>query len=330
MTTRPLEARLLHDTGAVLGEGPSWDERNQELVCVDILAGLVRLYGPDGAPRATYDVGGHVAAALPAEDDGWLLLTADGFVRLRRDGSVSPLLDVEAERPELRFNDAKCDPWGQALAGTMRYDEAAGSGTLYRLEVGGSGSDEDSGVVARVLLSNLGLANGMGWSPDGLLFYFVDSLAGTITAYPYAPDQDLGLPTLVITIDAATGLPDGLCVDAAGGLWVALYGGGAVHRYLPDGGLDRVVVLPLPYPTSVAFGGPAGDCLFITTAGRDTRGAGGAGGLWAVEPRVGGPPATPWRPGLGRIGQVGSAERLGQVGSAERIGQAGNASRRSP
>ncbi|HEX4244208.1 MAG TPA: SMP-30/gluconolactonase/LRE family protein, partial [Acidimicrobiales bacterium] len=231
--TLSLEAQLLHDTRAVLGEGPSWDDRADELVCVDILAGLVRLYGPDGDPRATYHVGGHVAAALPAEDDGWLLLTADGFVRLRRDGSTHPLLDVEAERPELRFNDAKCDPWGQAVAGTMRYDEKPGSGTLYRL--GAGGSDGDGGVVARVLLSNLGLANGMGWSPDGELLYFVDSLAGTVTAYPYAPDEELGAPDQLITIDGDAGVPDGLCVDAEGCLWVALYGGGAVHRYEPDG-----------------------------------------------------------------------------------------------
>ena len=323
--THLLDAWLLDDTGAVLGEGPSWDDRTDELVCVDILAGLVRLYGPAGDPLATYDVGGEVAAALPAEDDGWLLLTADGFVRLRRNGCISPLLDVEAERPELRFNDAKCDPWGQALAGTMRYDETTGSGTLYRLE--GSGADGNSGVVARVLLSNLGLSNGMGWSPDGQLLYFVDSLAGTITAYPYAPDEELGVPTLVITIDAAAGMPDGLCVDAAGGLWVALYGGGAVHRFRPDGSLDRVVALPVSHPTSVAFGGPSGDRLFITTAGQDSRGTVGAGGLWAVEPGIGGPPATPWRD---RVGQAGTADRVGQAGTADRVGQAGTADRRNP
>jgi sugar lactone lactonase YvrE len=311
--TRPLEARLLDDTGAVLGEGPSWDDRTGELVCVDILAGLVRLYAADGDRRATYDVGGHVAAALPAEDDGWLLLTADGFARLRRDGSISPLLDVEAGRPELRFNDAKCDPWGQALAGTMRYDETAGSGTLYRLE--GSGNDGCGGGVARVLLSNLGLANGMGWSPDGRLLYFIDSLAGTITAYPYAPDQALGVPTVVVTIDAGAGMPDGLCVDAAGGLWVALYGGGVVHRYRPDGGLDGVVALPVPHPTSVAFGGPSGDRLFITTAGGAGRGADGVGGLWAVDPGIGGPPATPWRVGVGR---AGTPDRVGPASTAQR------------
>jgi sugar lactone lactonase YvrE len=304
--TETLQARLLHDTGAVLGEGPCWDQRTGELVCVDILAGLVRLYGPDGDPRATYDVGGHVAAALPAEDDGWLLLTADGFVRLRRDGSTSPLLDVEAERPELRFNDAKCDPWGQALAGTMRYDEMPGSGTLYRLEAGRGESDRDA--VARVLLSNLGLANGMGWSPDGKLLYFVDSLAGTVTAYPYSPDRELGPPDRVITIDAEAGLPDGLCVDDEGCLWVALYGGGAVHRYRQDGTLDRVVALPVAHPTSVAFGGPVGNRLFITTAGRDSRGGDGAGGLWAVEPGVGGPPVTPWRPS-DSISPVGATDR---------------------
>jgi sugar lactone lactonase YvrE len=309
-----LEAWLLDDTGAVLGEGPSWDDRTDELVCVDILAGLVRLYGADGERLAVYDVGGHVAAALPAQDDGWLLLTADGFVRLRRDGSTSPLLDVEGERPELRFNDAKCDPWGQALAGTMRYDETSGSGTLYRLE--GSGNDGDNAVVARVLLSNLGLANGMDWSPDARRLYFVDSLAGTITAYPYAPDQALGEPDLVITIDADAGLPDGLCVDAEGGLWVALYGGGAVRRYLPDGSLDRVVALPVPDPTSVAFGGPRGDRLFITTAGRDNRETVGVGGLWAVDPGMAGPPATPWSP---RVSQGGAPEGMGRDSTAQRL-----------
>ncbi len=293
---RHLEAELVDDLGAVLGEGPSWDARTEELVSVDILGGRVFVHDAAGVRTATFEVGGHVAAALPAEAGGWLLVRADGFSHLGRDGSLRPLLALEADRPELRFNDAKCDPSGQALAGTMRYDEAPGAATLYRLEVKGSGGDASSRLAATTLLEGVGLANGLGWNGAGDTLYFIDSLVRCVTRYGYGPDAPLGPPTRVVAIDAALGLPDGMCVDAEGNLWVALYGGGAVHRYRPDGRLDTVVDVPVSRTTSVTFGGVRGDRMFITTASGDEREQrNGAGGLWSVDPGTSAPPATPWR-----------------------------------
>jgi sugar lactone lactonase YvrE len=289
--TRQLRAELLDDVGAVLGEGPLWDSRTGELSWVDILSGVVHVHDRQGEGRTTYEVGGHVGAALPALEGGWLLLTADGFDFLDRTGTVSSLRVVDP-RPELRFNDAKCDPSGQALAGTMRYDEAAGSASLYRLEVG---PIDGSTPTARVLLHHVGLSNGLGWSPGGDTLYFIDTLTGAVVSHDYSPDGDLGSPREVVSIDAALGVPDGLCVDREGNLWVALYGGGAVHCYRPDGRLHTVVSLPVSHPTSVTFGGPEGNRLFITTAGGSgTPQCTGAGGLWSLEPGVPGPPATPW------------------------------------
>jgi sugar lactone lactonase YvrE len=285
-------ARLCADAGARLGEGPSWDDERQRLVWVDILAGRVHVCDGTGRESAVLDVGTHVGAALPALGGGWLLATPTGFTLLDEDGTAQPLLDVHVDRPELRFNDAKCDPGGRALAGTMRYDQAPGDGALYRLE---------SGPRAVPLLQGRGLCNGLGWRPDGRVLYFVDSLTSTIAAHPYDPDRGtIGPGSELVRIDPAQGLPDGLCVDDEGCLWLALYGGGCVHRYRPDGRLAAVIELPVPCPTSVAFGGPARDRLFITTAGGTgdgNRGSElGAGGLWVAEPGVTGPAATPWRP----------------------------------
>jgi sugar lactone lactonase YvrE len=295
---RQLKAELLDDVGAILGEGPSWDARTSELVSVDILSGTVHIHDFHGDRKASYDVGGHAGSALPAEEGGWLLVAADGFALLKRDGSLHQLLAVEADRPELRFNDAKCDPWGQALAGTMRYDQAPGSGTLYRLEaVPLAPPDSSTAFSVRVLLEHVGLSNGLGWNAEGDTLYFIDSLTGAVARYAYAPDaRALGSRRDVVVIDASDGMPDGMCVDVAGNVWVALYGGGAVHCFQPDGELNTVVHVPVLYPTSVAFGGERGDRLFITTAGGEGLPQGtGAGGLWAVDPGIGGAPATPWR-----------------------------------
>jgi sugar lactone lactonase YvrE len=293
---RHLKAELVDDMRAVLGEGPAWDGETGELVTVDILSGTVHIHDGVGRRRAVYDVGGHVGSALPAANGGWLLVTGDGFAFLERDGSVRDLLAVVADQPDLRFNDAKCDPWGQALAGTMRYDETAGSATLYRLEAA-FGGEPPSRFRARVLLDHLGLANGLGWSAEGDTLYFIDSLSRTVASHPYRGDGDqLGPRRVLVVIDEGQGLPDGMCVDETGGLWVALYGGGVVQRFRPDGELDTVVSLPVANPTSVAFGGVDGDRLFITTAGRQEAADGkGAGGLWAVDPGTSGRPATLWR-----------------------------------
>jgi sugar lactone lactonase YvrE len=288
---RRIDAEVIDRAGAVVGEGPTWDRRAGCLVWVDILSRKVFLSAEDGSRLATYAVHDHVGAALPAALGGWLLATADGFWHLDADGTEVEVLAVEADRPDLRFNDAKCDPAGRAFAGTMRYDAQPGSGTLYRL---------DPGPVASVVLDGQGLCNGLGWSPDGTTFYFIDSLQRTVRAFPYdVATGEVGEASVLTEIREREGVvPDGLCVDEVGCLWVAVHGVGEVRRFQPDGTLDTIVSVPTDYPTSVAFGGVRGDRLFITTAGGRADEAhddsGLAGGLFAVDPGGRGPAAVPW------------------------------------
>jgi sugar lactone lactonase YvrE len=147
------------------------------------------------------------------------------------------------------------------------------------------------------VLTGATLPNGIDWSPDGTTMYFIDSISGCVDAFAF--DMDSGIPGSrrhLIEIPAARGMPDGLTVDSEGFLWVALYRGGALHRYRPDGALDRVVDLPVSLVTSCAFGGPDLGTLFVTTATRGLdeqalRQQPGAGGIFRLRPGVEGLPA---------------------------------------
>ena len=258
MAPRTLDASLLVDARASLGEAPLWDAADGSLVWVDILAGIVRTTSASGAARASFELGHAVGAAMPCADGGWLLADAAGFTRLARDGSRLVVLDVLADRPDLRFNDAKCDPRGRAWAGTIESRMTPGTGTLYRL---------DPGPVATPVLHGLTVSNGLGWSPDARTMWFADSADRFIHGYEYDLERGgLGKRRLAIDLRDTAGKADGLCVDHEGYVWVGLWGGSAVHRYAPDGRLDAIVRVPASQVTSCAFGGPDGSILFITTA----------------------------------------------------------------
>jgi sugar lactone lactonase YvrE len=293
MAPRVIQASLLLDARASLGEAPQWDAAEGALVWVDILAGTVFLTTADGGSVRSFDVGRPVGAALPAAGGGWLLADADGFSTLAPDGRATPLLDLLVDRPELRFNDAMCDPFGRAWAGTISAGMTPGSGTLYRL---------DPGPRATPVLDGLTVSNGLAWSPDGGTMWFADSADPCVRGFDYdVEDGRLGPRRHAIELRANGAKADGLCVDDEGCVWVAAWGGGVVHRYTPAGRLDTVVEVPAAHVTSCAFGGEHGGTLFITSA-RAGRTPGQleqellAGGLFVVEPRVTGPAATPWRP----------------------------------
>ena len=289
---RRLRAELLATAGAALGEAPHWDARHEALVWVDIFPGSVHLTSASGRSIADMSLDRAVGAALPAADGGWLLADATGFSRLAEDGRVDPLLPFLADRPGLRCNDAKCDRLGRAWAGIIAGDMAPGSGSLHRL---------DAGPAAPMVLDGCTVANGIGWSPDDRTLWFADSADRSIRGFDY----DLATGTLgerrhAIELAPTPGVADGLCVDDEGGVWVGLWDGGAVHRYLPDGRLDMVVELPVARVTSCAFGGPDLATLFITTARigltpDELAQAPRSGDLFVVRAGVSGPPATPWR-----------------------------------
>lgn len=290
---------ILVDCRLELAEGPTWDSQSEELIWVDILAGGVFLASLDSTrPVRRIDVGTHVGAALPSAVGGELLLCVrDGFARLDLASErLTPVARPLADRPQSRFNDAKVAPGGRAFGGTMPYRAGDEEAELYRL---------DEGELARPMLNGLGLSNGLGWSPDARHMYLVDSGARTVLTCEYEEsDGALGAPRPLIEFDLPDGfMPDGLCVDDAGGIWVALWGCGEVRRYTPGGVLDATLDLPVSQPTSICFAGTRGDTMIVTSASygldpaqlaREPH----AGSLFVFAPGETGPAATPWNPEL--------------------------------
>jgi sugar lactone lactonase YvrE len=241
--------------GDQLGEGPFWDERAGELLRVDITHGRVHGWSPSTGEGWTRQYEGEVSAVIPlAEGDGWLL--AAGHRILVDDGDgARELAAVEQDLPDNRFNDCRCDPAGRLWAGTMSKVRSPGSAALYRL---------DSGTLDPVVTGTT-ISNGIAW--DGELMYFIDSPTQRVDVFDYDPDTgELANRRPFAEIDAADGLPDGLTLDSGGGVWVCLFGGGALRRYSPAGALEEVVPVPVTNPTCPAFGGDRLDTLYVTSA----------------------------------------------------------------
>ncbi|MDP1877429.1 MAG: SMP-30/gluconolactonase/LRE family protein [Actinomycetota bacterium] len=248
---------VLVQPSCFLGESPRWDAAGRSLVFVDIVPGV--LYRLDqGALRAT-SIGQELGSVNLAPGGALVLALRDGIF-LTHDGgtTLEPVAPVEAALRTNRMNDSRCDPMGRLWAGTLAFDEAPGAGSLYRIAADGS---------ADRVIGGLTIPNGVDWSPDGSLMYFVDSPTGRIDVLDY--DADAGLASSrrpFATLDREIGVPDGLVVDAEGGVWVAAFGGGQVRRYQGDGSLSEVIDLPTTQVTSLCFGGDLLDDLYITTA----------------------------------------------------------------
>ena len=279
-----------------LGEGARWDARRDELLRVDILAGRVYrdAVGDDGGlvPVRRYDVGGTVGAIAPIQgDDGWVLAADRGVAYLSPDGTLHRL--AELAPPDTRMNDAACDPQGRFWAGTVANDHHAGGGALYRVDRDGQ---------TELVLDGLTISNGLGWSGDHGTMYLADS--GTHRIHAFAFDAEKGTISdgrVLVEPPEEAGTPDGLTVDADGDLWVAMFGGGRVLRYSPDGELREELRVPAAETTSCAFAGPGMHRLYVTTATENwsdeqRRAEPAAGRVYWLETDATGRPAEPFRP----------------------------------
>lgn len=284
-------ADLVVDAECVLGEGPLWDDREHVLRWVDISAGRVHRLDLSGE-HSTYAVQQPVSA-LALRDDGRIVLAMrDGFGLLdETTGCVSLLAAVERDDPTTRMNDGKCDSRGRFWAGTMALDFAAGRGTIYCL-------DTDASHTVHPALGGVTLSNGLAWSADDRILYFIDSATQRIDAIDFDLDSGrLGRRRPFISIDSALGMPDGMAMDSEGCFWVGLWGGSVVRRFRPDGVSDRVVRVPVSQVTSCAFGGSELDVLYITTAAEGLSPdvqvtEPHAGGVFAAAVGVSGMPST--------------------------------------
>jgi sugar lactone lactonase YvrE len=271
---------------ALLGEGPVWDAACGELVWVDIERGLVHRRTPGGADTSL-DVGQPVGCAVPRAGGGLALALRDGFALLPAGASRAQLVaPVEQQRFDTRMNDGGCDSRGRFWAGTMSLVGDTRNAALYRL---------DPDLTVKRMLPGVSISNGLSWSPEGTVMYHVDTPRRRIDVYEYDEvEGTIGARRAAIPVASEHGRPDGLTVDAEGGIWLALWGGGAVQRYSPEGTLDEHLPLPASQVTSCCFGGADLETLFVTSAARGAEHEPLAGSLFACRPGVRGLPATPF------------------------------------
>ncbi len=282
------KAELILDARAEHGEGPMWHAADSILVWLDIARNLVHLYDPASGSDRAIDVGQPVSAVVPRASGGLVMALQEGYAAL---DLVSGRVDLIAPVPQAgtsgRMNDGKCDSAGRFWAGTMASNQQVGAATLYRLE-------HDHSVTP--VLRDVTIPNGPAWSLDNRTMYFNPGATGGVDAYDFDPVT--GAMTNrrpFITIPSDVGKPDGLTVDNEDHVWVAIWGGWAVHRYTPTGQLERIVTLPTAHVSCPTFGGPDMSDLYITTSPEglsdaERRAQPHAGSLFRYQPGVAGPP----------------------------------------
>jgi len=247
------EVEVVVDGRALVGEGPVWDDVRQTLIWVDILRREVHRYAPGTGSDSVVRLPVTVGAARPRLDGGLVVAAGLGVAAYdEQSGELSWLGSVDVGD---RMNDATCDPLGRLWAGTLSIGRPGAA--LYRLDRPGH---------LTCVLGDVGLSNGLAWSPDTSTAYYVDTLAEQV----YAFDADvlagsLGRQRVFADLHEVPGRPDGLTVDSQGGVWVAMAKGGSIRRYSPDGRLDHVISLATPGVTSCAFGGYGLRDLYVTT-----------------------------------------------------------------
>jgi sugar lactone lactonase YvrE len=263
-------------TRDLLGEGPAWSARRGALFWVDILAPALRCFDPATGAVVSWDMPEKIGWAIEcANHDRFIIGLKSGFAYLDIDTlQIEPIGRPEPDRPHNRLNDAKVDRAGRIWAGTMDDREVAATGALYRLDPGLSWTRHDDGY---------GVTNGPTFSLDGNTLYHTDSLNRTVFAFDLTAEGTLINKRPFLRFNDSWGYPDGMCTDAEGGIWIAHWGGGRISRFGPDGRLDRSVALPASQVTSVAFGGPQLDRMFVTSAAVGVPGEALAGALFEVE-----------------------------------------------
>jgi sugar lactone lactonase YvrE len=307
-----LNATLAVDCQDIIGEGPAWDRPRERILWCDNSVGLIheaRCTGYNGWHETRHwALNRSIAAAVPRRAGGLVVASGVEILTLSDAGDIRSFARLDAEPQSVKLNDAKCDSQGRLWAGTRDMDFGvpdrkitAGRAALYRI-------DPDGAVVR--MLTGATLCNGLDWSPDGSIFYFIDTYSRTVDAFDFDIDQGaISHRRNVVTLYSDEGLPDGMTVDSEGNLWVAIAGAGEIRCYSPEGSLLARVSVATPTVTSCAFGGIAGRDLFITTARvrlpaialsgltqgfslevRDPREP-GAGGLHVCRPGVSGMPS---------------------------------------
>ena len=276
-----MRAELVSDdtAGVFHGEGAFWDAAAGGIRFVDMLRGDVMTWD-GGALRRSHV--SDVAAVIRARTGGYVVATERGFALTDAELAITNEIPVFSD-PAFRMNEGACDAAGRFYCGSMAYDTRLDGGRVYRL---------DPDLSIHVALERVTIPNGLVWTASGDRALHADTREGVIWAY----DFDLaagrfGERRPFVRFSGTGGMPDGMAIDEDDGVWVAMWGGGAVRRYTSAGALDLTIPLPTVNVTSCAFGGADRRTLYITTSRQGlAEPEPEAGGLFAVETEFTGAP----------------------------------------
>jgi sugar lactone lactonase YvrE len=290
-----MSAELVCNARCATGESPVWRSAEQALYWADIPRGqLHRWCAADGA-RTQWQLPQMLACMAPWADEPrqWIAGLEDGLYRitLPEGGGTAQaerLALARHARPGMRFNDGRCDRQGRFLAGTMLLDMGAAQavGKVHRF----GPQESASGECRDLELGPLIVPNGMAFSPDGRTMYLSDSHPQVQAVWAFDYDVDSGTPRnrrLFVDMQPLPGRPDGAAVDTDGCYWICGNDAGLIHRFTPDGRLDRSLAVPVSKPAMCAFGGPGLEVLYVTSIRPDHIDLSDqplAGGVFALRP----------------------------------------------
>ena len=289
-----MTAELILDARNATGESPVWSTAQQALYWVDIPAQRLHRWSPADGKSQSWQTSQMLACIAQAGNGSWVAAMENGLFAItpHAEGSLDSLLlaSVTHALPEMRFNDGRCDRQGRFWAGTMLMNMAAGApvGAMYRYSAG-------QVEPLKAQLDGFIVPNGLAFSPDGQTMYLSDSHPDVQKIWAFDYDTDTGTPhdrRLFVDMTEHPGRPDGAAVDADGCYWICGNDAGLIHRFTPDGKLDRSLSVPVKKPAMCAFGGADLDTLFVTSIRPvgDTSDQPLAGGVFALSPGVKGLP----------------------------------------
>lgn len=256
----PLKWEVAVNHICTLGEGPVWDGHHKCIFWIDISECLICWFFPDSGKLKTCKLESMIGSIALRASGGLIVASQNGFSFVNPDtGTSSFISNPEGQLLNNRFNDGKCDPSGRFWAGTMSMTGESKAGSLYRL-------NKDHSVT--LMLTGVSCSNGLAWSNDHKVFYFIDTPTRVVVAFDYdAVTGSITNKRNVYIFAKEEGVPDGMTIDAEGMLWVALWNGWKVVRINPDTGENVFNIhLPASRITSCTFGGETLEDLYITSA----------------------------------------------------------------
>lgn len=255
-----MNLRCVVDAKNELGETPLWCERSQTLWWIDIEQPRLQSFVPANGRRTEHAFDARFLGSVALREQGGFLIALDLALHLFDPvtGALEPFARVEYPSTGNRLNDGRCDRQGRFWVGAMDIDLVNPKGGLYRVDADRTVSRHFSGIK---------LPNSIAVSPDQKTLYCSDTRSYVLWAFDFeAVAGVVSNPRVLHDFTAARDRPDGLCVDAEGHLWLAIFAGSRLLRLRPDGTIDRVVELPVTNPTCACLGGADLRTLYISTA----------------------------------------------------------------